>query len=65
MTRTPITVAPSGSVLEAAQIMLAHKIGGLPVVAAGRVVGMITESDLLRLLIAERTEVEQHERRSR
>ena len=35
--------------------MLSNKIGGLPVVAAGRVVGVITESDLMRLLIAELT----------
>ena len=58
MSRDPITVAPDTSVLEAAQIMLAHKIGGLPVMAGGEVVGVITESDLLRLLIAEATEAE-------
>lgn len=53
MTRDPITVGPDTNVLDAAQTMLRCKIGGLPVVADGRVVGMITESDLLRLLIAE------------
>jgi len=61
MTRDPITVAPDATVLEAAQIMLAHKIGGLPVVAGGRVVGMITESDLMRLLIDEITGAEHHD----
>lgn len=53
MTRDPITIPPDATVLAAARLMLDHKIGGLPVVAAGRVVGMITESDLFRLLIAD------------
>jgi CBS domain-containing protein len=59
MTRDPITVGPDTSVLEVAQTMLRCKIGGLPVVAEGRVVGMITESDLMRLLIAETSGAEQ------
>jgi CBS domain-containing protein len=58
MSRDPVTVAPDATVREAAQIMLAHKIGGAPVVANGELVGVITESDLLRLLIAEATEAE-------
>lgn len=58
MSRDPVTVAPNATVLEAAQIVLAHKIGGLPVVTNGEVVGVITESDLLRLLIAEATGAE-------
>jgi CBS domain-containing protein len=53
MTRDPLTVAPGASVLEAAQAMLDRKVGGLPVVEDGRVVGVITESDLLRLLLVE------------
>jgi CBS domain-containing protein len=53
MTRDPRTVAPSDPVLDAAQCMLVNKIGGLPVVVDGRVVGVITESDLMRLLITE------------
>jgi CBS domain-containing protein len=59
MSRDPITVAPNATVIEAAQIMLAHKLGGLPVVADSEVVGVITESDLMRLLIAEATGAEQ------
>lgn len=53
MTRDPLTIAPTALVLDAAQQMLDHKIGGLPVVEDGRVIGVITESDLFRLLIAE------------
>jgi CBS domain-containing protein len=56
MTRDPLTVAPDASVLEAAQLILDHKIGGLPVVDDGDVVGMITESDLFRLLLRVDTE---------
>lgn len=53
MSRTPITIGPDESVLSAAQQMLAHKLSGLPVVVGERVVGVITESDLFRLLIAD------------
>jgi CBS domain-containing protein len=53
MTRNPITIAPDTSVLYAAQLMLTYKISGLPVVEDGHVVGMITESDLFRLIISE------------
>jgi CBS domain-containing protein len=58
MSRDPITIAPNATVLEAAQIMLAHKIGGLPVVTDGELVGVISESDLMRLLIADATGAE-------
>ena len=52
MTRNPLTIAPDASVLDAAQAMLDRKVGGLPVVEDGRVVGVITESDLFRLIVA-------------
>ena len=49
MTRRVITVTPDTSILAAAKLMLEHKISGLPVVdAAGHVVGIVSESDLLR-----------------
>jgi len=53
MTRDPITIAADAPVLDAAQHMLKYKISGLPVMEDGRVVGVITESDLFRLLLAE------------
>jgi CBS domain-containing protein len=58
MTRDPVVIAPDATVLDAAQRMLDHKIGGLPVVDRGRVVGVITESELFRLLIADATGAE-------
>ena len=51
MTRDPLSLAPDAPVSEAARLLVAHKIGGLPVVDAGRLVGIITTSDLLATLI--------------
>jgi CBS domain-containing protein len=52
MSATPLTASPDESVVEAARRMLAHKISGLPVVSAeGQIVGMITESNIFRVLI--------------
>src|SRR5690349_1158887 len=49
MTQPVVSVAPETPVLEAIRIMLQKKISGLPVVdGAGRLVGMVTEGDLLR-----------------
>ncbi len=50
MTPNPITVTPQTSITEAAEIMLTHKIGGLPVIAEGKLIGVITGSDIFRLL---------------
>jgi acetoin utilization protein AcuB len=53
MTREPISIAPDTSIEAAARLMLEHKIGSLPVVDANKVVGIITESDIFRLLVTE------------
>lgn len=53
MTRDPLTISPDASVRDAARIMLDRKIGGLPVMEAGRLVGIITESDIFRVLAQE------------
>ena len=52
--RTPVvTVLPDHTVEEAAAILLEKKISGLPVVdEKGQVVGIITRSDLFRVLIS-------------
>lgn len=48
MTRAPLTVGPDAEVAQAARIMLDHRINGLPVVDDdGRLVGIITQSDLV------------------
>lgn len=49
MTRRVITIAPDSSIVEAAKLMLEHKVSGLPVIDAARhVVGIVSEHDLLR-----------------
>jgi CBS domain-containing protein len=53
MAYEPITVAPDAPIGEAARLMLQHKIGGLPVVENGDLVGMITETDFCRLVISQ------------
>ena len=36
---------------EAARLMLANKIGGLPVVDGGKLIGIVTSSDMLRAFL--------------
>jgi len=53
MTRDPITVPPDFTVEETAEILLKHKISGVPVVdQAAKLVGTITQTDLLGVLIS-------------
>src|SRR5688572_8118605 len=58
MAYQPIAIAPDATMEEAARLMLRHKIGGLPVVENGELVGMITETDICRLLIEQPEQVE-------
>jgi len=51
MIKNPISVDPDSDVEEAAQLIYKNKIGGMPVVIKGKLVGIITESDLLRAFI--------------
>lgn len=51
MTRQVITTAPGATLEETAVLMRQNKIGGLPVVEDGRVVGIITESDIFDAFI--------------
>ncbi len=49
MTRDVRTVSPSTPLREAADILLAEKIGCLPVVDDGKLVGIVTEHDFVAL----------------
>jgi acetoin utilization protein AcuB len=51
MTADLITVAPNTTIEEAAKLMAQYKIGAVPVVAKGRLVGILTETDILRVFI--------------
>ena len=46
-----VTVGPDETLGEAAWIMLERKVGSLPVLEDGRVVGILTETDMLRLIV--------------
>ncbi|HWB49501.1 MAG TPA: CBS domain-containing protein [Stellaceae bacterium] len=49
MTPDPLSVGPETALVEAARLMLQHRISGLPVTdGKGAVVGVVTEGDLLR-----------------
>jgi CBS domain-containing protein len=48
MTSPAITVDPSWTIPTVAQMMLEHAINRLPVVRAGRLVGIVTRADLVR-----------------
>jgi acetoin utilization protein AcuB len=51
MTRDVITITEDTPLEEAARIMADNKIGGLPVVRDGSVVGIITETDLFKIFL--------------
>jgi acetoin utilization protein AcuB len=51
MTESVITVGPDRDAVDAAHLMLDHKIGALPVTDAGRLIGIVTETDMLRAFV--------------
>jgi CBS domain-containing protein len=51
MSKPVTTTTPDEDLAAAARIMLEDKVGALPVVADGRVVGILTETDLLRQIV--------------
>ena len=51
MTREVITVSPDDIIEDAAKILRDNKIGGLPVVEQGELVGIITVSDILKAFL--------------
>jgi CBS domain-containing protein len=61
MTRNVISIDPDATVLEAARVMLQHRISGLPVIdKAGKLVGVLSEGDFLR---RRETQTERHRSR--
>ncbi|HHV81724.1 TPA: CBS domain-containing protein [bacterium] len=51
MTKDPITVTPDTTIEEAAVIMRDNQISGLPVVEDGKIVGIVTETDIFDMLV--------------
>jgi acetoin utilization protein AcuB len=48
MTRNPLTVAADADVADAVQLLVDRRVGGLPVLDGGVLVGVFTERDALR-----------------
>ena len=51
MIKNPITVSPYDDIELAAMLIYNHKIGGMPVVVDGQLVGIVTATDMLRAFI--------------
>ncbi|HET9910038.1 MAG TPA: CBS domain-containing protein [Anaerolineales bacterium] len=51
MSYRPLMITPDLTLDQAAYLMVDHKIGGLPVVEFGRLVGVITETDICRSML--------------
>jgi len=51
MTRAVVTIAPMFPVEEAARVMVSKRISALPVTEGGRLVGIVTDTDLLDLFV--------------
>jgi CBS domain-containing protein len=52
MSEPAITVSPEASAKEATRLMLEHKIGCLPVVEGRTLMGIVTETDILRYVVS-------------
>ena len=50
MTDDVRTIGPDADVKEAARLLIEHRIGCLPVVENGKLVGIVSETDLLRAI---------------
>jgi acetoin utilization protein AcuB len=57
MSENPKTIPLDATLVEAAHLMLSYKISALPVMDGNKLVGIITESDIFRALVADRTEI--------
>jgi CBS domain-containing protein len=57
MTRKVAVVSPDTPILEVAQRLLERRIGGVPVLDGESIVGVISESDLFRLLVSREVSV--------
>jgi len=53
MTSNPVTCSPQASVADAAKVMAKEDIGPLPVVDANRLVGILTDRDIVVRVVAE------------
>jgi acetoin utilization protein AcuB len=57
MTADPMTIAPDALLVEAAKILETYRISSMPVVDGGRLVGMLTVTDVLRVFVEQNEEI--------
>jgi len=53
MTVDPMVVRPETSLVQAAKVLCTYRIGSLPVVEDGKLVGIISVTDLLKIFISQ------------
>ena len=53
MTQNPTSCNPSASVVDAAKVMASEDVGSVPVVKDGRLVGVVTDRDIVVRVLAE------------
>jgi len=51
MIQNPVIITPDESLLSAAEVLHTTKYGALPVVEDGKVIGILTDNDLIRTLV--------------
>ena len=51
MTSEPVTILPDDTIQDAAELMLENQVSGIPVLQGDQVVGIITESDIFKLVV--------------
>ena len=57
MTADPMTIAPDAPLVEAAKVLETYRISSMPVVDDGRLVGMLTVTDVLRVFVEQNEEI--------
>lgn len=50
MTREPLTVTPETTLKRTLAVLIEHRVGAVPVVKHGKLVGIVTDTDMLRAL---------------
>ncbi|MBN1453964.1 MAG: CBS domain-containing protein [Anaerolineales bacterium] len=51
MTKEPRTIVPDAPLIEAARMMLEHRISAMPVIEGNQLIGIIAESDIFRAFV--------------
>ncbi|WP_297444205.1 chloride channel protein [Desulfurobacterium sp.] len=57
MTKNVVTISPTDPVLKAERLMAEYTISGIPVVVNGKVIGMVTGRDIMKVPISDRAKV--------